>query len=313
MKGPPFSIIPVKILAKISPIFDHISSRLATKTSSLELNLRKIDTNISAREYLSMSFASTIFTFLILTLIGTIIGTKGFTKLNLSSSPTGMASAELTGVAASLGIILIAFIISIFLFFQQLMYPKVKAYDKIKKIDKNLLPALQHILIQISSGAPLFDSLVGVSTGDYGAVSNEFKLAVRKIHAGTNQITALEEVAEKNPSPYFRSAIWQITTGMRTGSDITQVLKNAIEDLSEEQVIQIQKYGGQLNPLAMFYMLIAVIIPSLGLTFIMILSAMANIPETLTKFIFLGLLVLVFFFQIMFLGIIKSRRPNLLE
>lgn len=313
MQGPPFSIMPSKFLIRISPIFDPISSRITSKIPILQQNLDKAEIKISSREYLSMSIASTLFTFIILAFLGILIGTKGFTTIDLSGPPTGYVTANLTQLNTAFGILLVVFVVSFFLFFQQLMYPRLKSYEKIKKIDKNLLPALQHILIQLNSGAPLFDAIVSVSSGDYGAVSDEFRLAIRKIHAGKNQITALDEVAEKNPSPYFKSALWQITTGMRTGSNITKVLKNTIDDLSEEQVIQIQRYGGQLNPLAMFYMMVAVIIPSLGVTFIMILSAMAGISGNLTKFIFLGLLVLVLFFQIMFLGVIKSRRPNLLE
>jgi pilus assembly protein TadC len=296
----PFSILPPKLLAKISPLFNSLSVKLLKKNAQLEDSLKKANFSVSAKEYLGMCLASTFFNFLILSLFGILLSLK----ISLFGEET---------LKNIIGMLLISFAISSFVFFQQISYPRLKAYAKIKDIERNLLPALQHILIQINSGAPLFEAIVGVSSSDYGGVSEEFKRAVRKINAGKNQINALEEVAQDNPSPYFRRAIWQITTGMKTGSDVSNVLKNTINDLSEEQVIQIQKYGSQLNPLAMFYMLVAVIIPSLGITFIMILSAMANISSSLTKLIFWGLLSVVFFFQIMFLGIIKSRRPNLLE
>lgn len=313
MQGPPLSIIPPNILRKIAPMFDHMSSKIAPKIPKLKLNLEKANIKLSPIEYVSMSLASSFFNLIVLGLMAVLLSTKGFTTIDLSGSPTAYVSANIEELSSVFGVFMIALILSTFILIQQMMYPKLKAYEKIKKIDKNIIPALQHILIQLNSGAPLFDSLVGVSSGDYGEVSKEFKSAIRKIHAGKSQIVALEEVAEKNPSPHFKSAIWQITTGMKTGSDVTKVLENTIEDLSEEQVIQIQKYGGQLNPLAMFYMMIAVIIPSLGITFIMIISAMASIPNEIVKYIFIGMAILVLFMQIMFLGAIKSRRPNLLE
>ena len=62
----------------------------------------------------------------------------------------------------------------------------------------------------------------------------------------------------------------------------------------------------------MFYMLVAVIAPSLGMTFLIMLSSFIALSPEYTKIVFYGLYVAVIFFQIMFMGMIKSRRPNLL-
>ena len=99
---------------------------------------------------------------------------------------------------------------------------------------------------------------------------------------------------------------------MKSGATLDNVIEEIISLLSEEQILQIQKYGSQLNPLAMFYMLVAVIAPSLGMTFLIILSSFINLPEIMTKIIFWSVFVSVMFFQLMFMGIIKSKRPNLL-
>ncbi|MBU1111663.1 MAG: type II secretion system F family protein, partial [Nanoarchaeota archaeon] len=121
-----------------------------------------------------------------------------------------------------------------------------------------------------------------------------------------------EEAALKNPSIFFRRALWQIINGLKSGSDLGTVIQEAINGLSEEQILQIQIYGGRLNPLAMFYMMIAVIIPALGTTFIIVLSSFLSFSEVLTKAIFISIFAMTTFAQIMFLGIIKTRRPNLL-
>lgn len=100
---------------------------------------------------------------------------------------------------------------------------------------------------------------------------------------------------------------------MKSGSDVSIVIRQVIASLSEEQLVQIQRYGGQLNPLAMFYMLVTVILPSLGITFLIVISSFVASSEFITKLIFWGLYGFVFFFQIMFIGIIKTRRPTLLQ
>jgi hypothetical protein len=99
---------------------------------------------------------------------------------------------------------------------------------------------------------------------------------------------------------------------MKSGSDMARVINEVIISISEEQVLQIQRYGSQLSPMAMFYMLVAVILPSLGMTFLIILSSFIALSGGALKIVFWGLFGLVLFFQFMFLGIIRSRRPNLL-
>ena len=138
-------------------------------------------------------------------------------------------------------------------------------------------------------------------------------IIVREINAGKPQIEALSESAVRNPSIFYRRAIWQIVNGMKAGATISNIVNETLDSLSQEQVIQIQNYGAQLNPLAMFYMLMAVIVPSLSITLIIVMSSFMSLSSVTVKTIFWGLYFFVVFIQIMFLGIIKSRRPNLMS
>jgi len=203
-------------------------------------------------------------------------------------------------------------IVSFFVFLQQLTYPKIYSGKRVKNIERNLLGALQDIMIQLNSGVPLFDIMVNISRGGYGGVSDEFSKAVKDINAGKPQVETLEEMAAVNPSLFFRRAIWQLVNGMKSGANMSNVVSEIINLMSEEQILQIQRYGSQLNPLAMFYMLAVVIIPSLGTTFMIMMSSFISLSEFATKLMFWGLYGMVIFFQILFIGVIKSKRPNLL-
>jgi flagellar protein FlaJ len=195
-------------------------------------------------------------------------------------------------------------------FFYVKSYPKLLLKKKVYDIDRNILYALRHMYVQVTSGVPLFDALVSVANGNYGQVSAEFKLAVRSIHTGVSVERALDSLTERNPSIYFRRAMWQISNGIKVGSDVGGILRNINEYISAEQKIMIRKYGSQLNPLTVMYMMMAVVLPSLGVTFLMVLSSFSKIPVTET--IFWMIIVFVALFQFMFLGILKSKRPNLL-
>jgi len=208
--------------------------------------------------------------------------------------------------------LLIALLISGFIFFNQINYPRIYSSHKARDVEKNLIPALQDILVQLNSGVPIYRIMVNISHSDYGEVSQEFKKITSEINSGTPQIEAIEKAGKTHLSKYFQRVLWQISNGMRAGNDMSIVIEESIRNLSDEQAIQIQNYGSTLNPIIMFYMLIAVIIPSLGITFLIIIFSLLDIPEKMIQITFGFVFGLVVFMQIMFLGVIKSRRPSLL-
>lgn len=290
----PFSILPEQVLSKYSKYFMGLSELSLKKFKFLEINLKKAEYALNGREYLSRVFISLIFLFLILGLAFPIVV---------------FAKSENNWINGVLSSLVICFLV----FINQLNYPKIKANKRVKEIEKNLLSSLRTILIQINSGVSLFDSLIYISRSDYGEISKVFSMMVKKVNTGTSQIRALEEISEDNPSPFFRKAIWQLINGMKAGSDISKVLAEIIDSLSSEQIIQIETYGSQLNPLAMFYMLIVIIVPSLGVTFITVMSSFFSSANLDNKTVLIGLFIIVFIFQIIFLGMIRTKRPSLLE
>ena len=290
----PYSLLPIKVLKKGSSIFLGIGRSLEKNFPFLKLHLKQAEVDFSVKEYLSMCFLSGLIFFVFFGFFFILI-------LFLAGVKNPFSFGLITSI-----------IITLFVFLQQLTYPKIYSNKRIRDIEKNLLAALQNMLIQLNSGVPIFDILVNLSKGNYGEISREFLKAVKKINAGKPQIETLEEMATLNPSLFFRRAIWHLVNGMKAGADMSSVIKEMVNLLAEEQILQIQRYGSQLNPLAMFYMLVVVIAPSLGMTFLIIISSFISLSEFATKLVFYGLFAIVVFFQIMFIGMIKSKRPNLL-
>lgn len=264
------------------------------KDSKLEENLKNSGISISREEYLSICINTFGFLFLVLFI--------------LSSTALAFLGVKFFYIFG----FIFGFMFAGFVFFSQLVYPSIYVMRREKNIEKNLIPALQDILVQLYSGVPLFSVMVNISAADYGELSIEFKKAVRRISAGSPEQEVLEDLSKRNPSTFFKRTLWQISNGMNAGSDMSIVIEDSIKSLVEEQMIQIQNYGNKLNPLVVFYMLIAVIIPALSITFLTIISSMINLSKVTTIVLFIGLFIFVIFMQIMFLGLIKSRRPSLL-
>jgi len=261
---------------------------------SLENYLKDAETSITKDEYIAISLKTFLYSFIMLSIIFIFI--LGILRIRYF---------YLYGIAISL-------LFSFFVLFSQLSYPKIYSLRKAREIEKNLIPALQDILVQLNSGIPIFNILVNIAASDYGILSKELGKAVREITSGKPQLEAIDELGNRTSSLYFKRTLWQISNGMRSGSDISIVIKDNIDNLSKEQVIQLQSYGNKLNPLVMFYMLLTVILPVLALTFLIIISSMLNLSDMMIKLIFASIFIFVVLLQIMFLGMLKTRRPSLL-
>jgi len=271
------------------------SSRFQHKKDSiLETYLRWVDVNLTREEYLGITLRSFVNLFLILFIIFNVI---------LLVIGVGFFYLIAAGFAA---------LFAGFVSFGQLAYPRVFVSKKEKDIEKNLIFVLEDVLIQLNSGIPLFDILTNISNSNYGELSVEFKKAIKRIGSGKPEAEVLAELSANSHSVFFKRTLWQISNALNAGSDMSAIIRENISTLNEEQMIQIQNYGNKLNPLIMMYMLISVIVPALSVSFMTVIASMIGLEENLTMGLFFGLFTMVFFFQIMFLGMIKSKRPSLL-
>ncbi len=287
----PFAVSDIEMLKRKSKPFMKLTS---PKKNKLSKYLDETGEDIGRRQYLAICYrgfvVSFIYLFFIFSLILFFYHASYFLLVGLGS----------------------AFLVSGFVFLSRMNYPRILSVQKAREIEKYLIPVLHDMMVQLNSGVPIFKILVNISESNYGEVSSEFKKIVGEINSGVPQIEAIEKYGKLNSSKYFQRVLWQLSNGLRAGSDLSVVIKEGVRTLSDEQAIQIQSYGSKLNPLIMFYMLIAVILPSLGVTFLIIISSILNVPEQIMQIVFFSIFGVVMFMQLMFLGLIKSKRPSLL-
>jgi flagellar protein FlaJ len=259
----------------------------------LAFELEQSEFKFEPREWVALALFTALFYFSVL-LTGLFV-----VLLSVKVEITKMVLISL-GASSVLGIVG---------FFYVVFYPRLYVNRKTNQIEKNLPYALHHLLIEVRSGVPLFNALVSISQSKYGVLSEEMKKAVDDISTGKSEIAALETLARRNPSLYFRRILWQIVNSLKSGADIGNTIKQIVDTLSEEQRIAIKKYGSQLNPMTLMYMIFAVIFPTLGITFLLILSSFVGIGIDL-NLVLIGILLFLLLFQFMIIGLIKSKRPT---
>jgi archaeal flagellar protein FlaJ len=207
----------------------------------------------------------------------------------------------------SILILIIAFPIVFFMMFSYfLRYPDVKIIKKRKEIEREIVYAGRFLIIELSSGVLLYEAMSNVSKS-YKEIGKTFNNILHSINLGTSIENALNEAIEYTPSPDFRRVMWQIVNALKTGANISESLQSVINQITREQTIQIKTYAKKLNPLAMFYMIIAVILPSLGITMLIVLSSFISLELSLSFLI--SVAIMLGLLQFMFFTIIKSSRP----
>jgi pilus assembly protein TadC len=287
-----FKFLPMKDenILRLSRIFLPLGSSMKKMFPNLETFLVQLGVKISPEEYIASSVFSSV---LIFVLFFSIIFSLG-----ILNNPIYQVLKISLLSSISFSIMVLAYYI---------IYPRIVMMGKVKFLEKDLLSALRYMYIKVKSGVSLYDAMVGVAYGNFGEVSKEFKKAVKEISGGVDEATAMENMALRNPSLYFRRIVWQIANNLRSGSEISDVLENITKTLSKEHKILIRKYGSELNPIILMYMMFTVVIPSLGITVIVVMSSFSGI--SVPKYIFYLIPASVLVLQLFFISLIKNKRP----
>jgi pilus assembly protein TadC len=202
--------------------------------------------------------------------------------------------------------IVVFFFVFFFFYTTQMQLPRAKMFKRIKAIDNDILFTGRYLLIKLSAGKPLLNALDDTARSP-GAASAHIKEIVDEINFGTPIEEALRVAAETSPSKYMRKILFQIHSAIRVGIDVTSNLQSVLDEIENEQALEIEKYAKKLNTVALFYMIAAVVIPSLGLTIAMVVLALISFP--VNAFIYGVMIVFIIIINIIFIMVFRGIRP----
>ncbi len=283
----PFSLLPEKVLYSTSKHFIALGRFLSSFFPLLGIWLKQAEYHYSPREYSAMAFTAALFNslflFVLLSLIGYLIQ-RDLIVLSIAIA----------------GFMLIFTLLSI------LSYPIIVSMRRARQIDVNLINAVRQVVIELHSGVTLFSAMKSV-TIEYGEASREFKKITDKVESGIAEADALAEASASTPSNGMKRVLWQISNALKVGSDISTALEAQLDDLTSERLEQIRRYGQELSPWTMMYMLVAIIFPSLGVTTLIVLSTF--IHTAIPVIIFPAILFVMLLFQLFFINLVGTRRP----
>lgn len=207
----------------------------------------------------------------------------------------------------SLFLLVPVFMILFILFFEfSIISIKSKIRKREREIDREVLFVGKYLLVKLYSGRPLLNALIETASSR-GITPKYIKEIVDDIGTGSTIEDALNNAMIYSPSDKLRKILFHINNALQLGIDVTKPLESVLEEITKEDELEIKKYGKKLNTLVIFYMLAAVILPSLGVSIFIVIASFVGFSISLN-----GLLVLVFFIVVLefiFITLFNSIRP----
>ena len=104
--------------------------------------------------------------------------------------------------------------------------------------------------------------------------------------------------------------MWQIVNAVKSGSDVVKALEAIAHDIRIDKQAKITMYAKELNLWSLIYMMVIIIMPSMGVTLLVILSSFLG-GSVVNENILYMVLSLVIVMQIIFITYIKEKRPRI--
>lgn len=197
----------------------------------------------------------------------------------------------------------------IILFIYFLNLPSVLIMRLQRDIDKQLLFATRHMLISLDSGDTLLSSMNKIATHNYGKASQMFEEIMRDVKLGKSIEDSIDYAIEKSPSETFSKLLIEIGNSLKIGTDITISLKRIVQELTQESELGIQRYNKKMNSLTLFYLILGVVFPSIGIAMLVILSSLSNLDIQFQYLLVISFFLLII--QAMFLSLYGSLRRSI--
>ncbi|MBU0532412.1 type II secretion system F family protein [Candidatus Micrarchaeota archaeon] len=288
----PVLLFPWKTVRQLGRKLKGLGGILEKLSPDMGITLSKIGVDVEPGAYAVASLLSSfLYGLLIFAIVLIIMAAQGKVDGTL-----------LLAVGAGAGMWLLFFIL-------HMIYPPIVLKKIAIKENRDMLFALREIMIDVNSGVPLFQALKNAGDAGYGYVSLDFVEVTREIERGVPEKEALKRLAIKTESEHLKRAIWQMVNALESGASLKGSISGIVESVEEYIYRDIKNYSSNLNFLMLLYMFAAAVVPSLGVTFLVLLSAFSDFGVTVET---VGLLVgFSAITQVVMIGYMGSTRPEI--
>lgn len=175
-------------------------------------------------------------------------------------------------------------------------YVDVQIRRKARELEGDLLFVSEYFLVSLESGMPLGNAIRNISRLDRPS-GRFFKKVYTDFKTGKDLENALDDAIGYSSSLNLKILLKRLKDSLSIGVDLKKVLENFIEESSERKIIEIRSYAKKLNPIIMMYLILGIVVPSLGVTFFILAAALLQITPEFLRLILIALFLVMFVIQ----------------
>ena len=120
-------------------------------------------------------------------------------------------------------------------------FPYMQKEKIVDSIERDFSDALKQMADTLKAGDTYASALREIVNSDYGRLSEEMKIALRRLEEGENVETALRGFAERVDSRLIKRTIVIILDSIKTGSSLSDLLEDISDDVRELYRIKEQR------------------------------------------------------------------------
>jgi flagellar protein FlaJ len=239
--------------------------------------LRKAGMDVSLRMYLSMAVFQAI--------VGAIIATILVGILSFFFAVIPITFVPISGILTGISLYVFA-----------LITPSTKIGERKRKLEASLPTAASYMAAMSSAGVTPDEIFFSLSREEIGLfITEDAKKISRDIKVfGLDIIRALENAAQRSPSPKYSSFLEGINATNTSGGDLQAYFENASKTLMRDKVQDEKAFIELLGLFAELFLVACIVTPTFGV----VLIAMVALQGTMGHTQLSGIVIAVAFFLI---------------
>ena len=271
-------------------IFTNIIRGLVKKNPQLKLKLKKAGSKQTPFQYIYQTLTMTIMSYFALAILSYFVFKEEFFMMLIVQG------------------IVILFLPFVYSFWFSYVDVQIRRYAR--ELDSDLLFVSEFFLVSLESGLPLGNAIQRIAKLDRPG-GRFFHKVFMDFKTGKDLEKALEDASVYSASDSLKILLKRLKDSLNIGVDLRVVLANFIEESSEKKIQDIRAYSKRLNPVIMMYLVLGVVLPSLGVTFFILAAALLEISAEMLKYILIFIFLIMFGFQYISYSSFKFTKSTL--
>ncbi len=160
-------------------------------------------------------------------------------------------------VAAVIAVLVVLFAIGFY------SYVDMKIFNRTQKIEEVLEEFLNLLSENLKGGMGLDRALWNSIRPEFGVLSNEIKIASKKVATGEPIDQALKEFTEKYDSLMTRRSFGLILESMKSGSDVASIIDKVVDNIRETKLLKREMQAANTTYVIFIVAIVLIISPAL--------------------------------------------------